>query len=110
MNDNGLKLSRKEREKIERKNSILNAAKKVFAQKGFEKATLDEIAEEAEFGKGTLYNYFKNNTISYYVLDDIRCVVVDCTAGIWGYPGYDAGVEGEKIAFEIITKDYTYLE
>ncbi|MFC1557847.1 TetR/AcrR family transcriptional regulator [candidate division KSB1 bacterium] len=55
-----VKLSRKEREKIERKKDILEAAKRVFAEKGFEKATLDEIAVEAEYGKGTLYNYFKN--------------------------------------------------
>ena len=55
-----IKLSRKEREKIGRKKDILEAAKRVFAVKGFEKATLDEIAVEAEYGKGTLYNYFKN--------------------------------------------------
>ena len=54
------KSSRKEREKIGRKKDILEAAKKIFALKGFEKATLDEIAVEAEYGKGTLYNYFKN--------------------------------------------------
>jgi TetR/AcrR family transcriptional regulator, repressor of fatR-cypB operon len=37
---------------------MLDAAKSVFAEKGFDGATLDEVAERAEFGKGTLYNYF----------------------------------------------------
>lgn len=38
---------------------MLQAAQSVFAEKGFSRATLDEIAERAEFGKGTLYNYFE---------------------------------------------------
>jgi AcrR family transcriptional regulator len=38
---------------------MLNAARAVFADKGYADATLDEIAERAEFGKGTLYNYFE---------------------------------------------------
>ena len=37
---------------------MLAAALAVFAEKGFEGATVDEIAERAEFGKGTIYNYF----------------------------------------------------
>ncbi len=53
-------LSRKERERIFRRAEILNAAMDVFSEKGFSRATLEEIAERAEFGKGTLYNYFAN--------------------------------------------------
>lgn len=37
---------------------MLAAALAVFAEKGYEGATVDEIAERAEFGKGTIYNYF----------------------------------------------------
>ncbi len=51
-------LTRKERERLLRRSEILAAAREVFALKGFAEATLDEIAEKAEFGKGTLYNYF----------------------------------------------------
>lgn len=53
-------LSRKERERILRRTEILGAAMDVFSEKGFSRATLEEIAERAEFGKGTLYNYFAN--------------------------------------------------
>lgn len=55
-----INLPRKERERLARREEILNAARKVFSERGFEKATLDEIAEVAEYGKGTIYNYFKN--------------------------------------------------
>lgn len=54
------KLTRRERERLARRNDILNAARKVFAAKGYDRATLDEIANEAEFAKGTLYGYFDN--------------------------------------------------
>lgn len=42
-----------------RRRAMLDAARSVFAEKGYENARLDEIAERAEFGKGTLYNYFE---------------------------------------------------
>lgn len=53
------KLSRRERERLRRRHEILRAAQAVFAEKGYANATLDEIAQRAEFGKGTIYNYFE---------------------------------------------------
>ncbi len=53
-------LPRKERERLRRREDILAAAKKVFAEKGFAGSTLDEIAIVAEYGKGTIYNYFSS--------------------------------------------------
>jgi AcrR family transcriptional regulator len=50
--------SRKEREKRARQLEILRAARELFVSKGFRDTTLEEIAQHAEFGKGTLYNYF----------------------------------------------------
>jgi len=52
-------LSRRERERQMRRDAILRAAEAVFAERGYTNATLDEIAQRAEFGKGTLYNYFE---------------------------------------------------
>jgi AcrR family transcriptional regulator len=54
----GHPLPRKERERLERKAAMLEAAQEVFAEKGYNSATLDEVAARAEYGKGTLYNYF----------------------------------------------------
>jgi AcrR family transcriptional regulator len=51
---------RKEREKQQRREEIIQAAEKVFFSRGFEKATMDDIAERAELSKGTLYLYFKS--------------------------------------------------
>jgi AcrR family transcriptional regulator len=51
---------RKEREKERRKQQIIVAAKRVFTDKGFSGATMDDIAKAAELSPGTLYLYFKN--------------------------------------------------
>ena len=58
-------LERKERERERRRQQIIVAAKKVFSEKGFNKATMDDIAGEAELSPGTLYLYFKNKEELY---------------------------------------------
>jgi len=61
-------LPRKEREKLARRAEIQGAARTVFAEKGFEAATLEEIAERAELGKGTIYSYFENKEALFFSL------------------------------------------
>jgi AcrR family transcriptional regulator len=56
---------RKERERERRRQQIMVAAKRVFADKGFNKATMEDIAKEAELSPGTLYLYFKNKDELY---------------------------------------------
>ncbi|HVN48197.1 MAG TPA: TetR/AcrR family transcriptional regulator [Bacteroidota bacterium] len=58
-------VERKEREKEHRKEEILDAAQKVFFEKGLAVATMDEIAETAELSKGTLYLYYKSKEDMY---------------------------------------------
>lgn len=53
-------VERKEREKQLRREEIILAAEKVFFNKGFDLSTMDDIADEAELSKGTLYLYFKS--------------------------------------------------
>jgi AcrR family transcriptional regulator len=56
---------RKEREKERRRQQIMVAAKRVFVEKGFAGATMEDIAREAELSAGTLYLYFKNKNELY---------------------------------------------
>lgn len=67
---------RKDRERNQRIEAILEAAKKLFQNKGYIKATMDEIALEAEISKPTIYQYYKTKDDLYFtlmlpVLDDI---------------------------------------
>lgn len=52
----------------ERKEQILTAAARVFSRKGFERATIAEIAHEAGVSEGSIYNYFQNK------LDLLVCI------------------------------------
>ena len=49
-----------------KRQAILQAARQVFARKGFEPATLEAVAREAGLAKGTLYLYFKNKEDLYF--------------------------------------------
>jgi AcrR family transcriptional regulator len=44
---------------------ILRAAEHVFAERGYHKASIEEIAEAAEYGTGTVYLYFKDKEALY---------------------------------------------
>ena len=55
-----LRLERKRQRWQENKLFILEAAEKVFVQKGYGEATMDDIAAEAQFSKATLYRYFRS--------------------------------------------------
>jgi TetR/AcrR family transcriptional regulator len=59
---------RREREKLQRQQDILNAAEKIIFSKGLNHATMDEVAEEAELSKGTLYLYFKSKEEVYLAI------------------------------------------
>lgn len=43
-----------------KKNDILDAAIKVFFEKGFHETKMEDIAKEAGVGKGTIYEYFES--------------------------------------------------
>ena len=59
---------RKEREKEQRKNDIIDAAERMFFSKGIAATTMDDIAEEAELSKGTIYLYFKSKEDLYLAI------------------------------------------
>ena len=46
--------------KADKKEKILEAAIKVFSEKGYDQATMDEIAMEANVSKGLLFFYYEN--------------------------------------------------
>ncbi|KGX92850.1 TetR family transcriptional regulator [Pontibacillus halophilus JSM 076056 = DSM 19796] len=45
---------------IDRRNHIVEAARQSFAFFGYKATTVDQVAKQANVGKGTIYNFFKN--------------------------------------------------
>ena len=50
---------------------LLEAASRVYAQRGFDSATLDEVAEQAGFTKGAVYDHFgSKENLLFALLDE----------------------------------------
>ena len=47
-------------DKQEKRDLILDSSLKVFSRRGFSQATMQDIAAEADIGKGTIYEYFRS--------------------------------------------------
>lgn len=59
---------RQQRKKEKRRNEIIDAAERLFYAKGFDKVTMDEIAQEVDLSKGTLYFYFKSKDSLFFAI------------------------------------------
>ena len=59
-----------------RQSEIIAAARKVFAEKGYIAATVDEIAQQASLAKGTIYVYFDSKERIYNAVmsDDLEAL------------------------------------
>lgn len=60
----------------EKQDRIINAAIKEFAQKGYDKASTNEMVKEAEISKGLLFHYFGNKKKMYLFLFDYFCEMI----------------------------------
>ncbi|MCX5710222.1 MAG: TetR/AcrR family transcriptional regulator [Candidatus Omnitrophica bacterium] len=61
-----VQLGRKERHRLLRKADIIAAAEHVFALKGYHKATIQDIARQAQYATGTVYLYFEDKNSLYF--------------------------------------------
>lgn len=63
--DSATPCGRRERERLRHRREILEAAERVFVRQGSHGATVEEIAQEAEFAVGTIYNFFASKDVLY---------------------------------------------
>jgi AcrR family transcriptional regulator len=62
--------SRKQREKDDMRTLILDAARQIFLEKGYELASIRSIAEKIEYSPGTIYLYFKDKDEIFHILHE----------------------------------------
>ena len=63
-------MTRREREKLRHRQEILDAALLLFSEHGFHNVSMQQVAAEAEFAIGTIYNLFKDKEDLYKTLID----------------------------------------
>ncbi|MDO8785844.1 MAG: TetR/AcrR family transcriptional regulator [Syntrophales bacterium] len=69
----GKKLPRRQEEKIVHREQILAVALDLFSHKGYYSVSMHEIARNADFAIGTLYNFFKNKEDLYKAMIVEQC-------------------------------------
>lgn len=68
--------------KEEKMNLIMNIAEKIFVEKGYQNATMTEIAKKVNIAKGTLYLYFSSKKDLYFTsveraLTTLKNLIID---------------------------------
>jgi len=68
---------RRARERARRQQEILEAAREVFFEKGIHRATMDDVAAQAEISKGTVYLYFqsKESILAHLLLEGLSILL-----------------------------------
>jgi AcrR family transcriptional regulator len=92
--------ARREREKRERRRSILKAARETFFKNGFHHATVDSVAERAEVSKGTVYLYFesKEAILAHLLLEGLEDLVAELDHAYAATTGLPAGERLRELA------------
>jgi AcrR family transcriptional regulator len=98
--------------KEQRHSEILDAAKKVFFQKGFKNTTMESIANKACVSKGTLYFYFKTKEDLYMsmmmtVLEELGRQLLEFEQTIIGR-AYSSCKEVIEAIFELLWRVYQF--
>lgn len=66
------KLGRRERRAAETRIGLFRSAVRLFAQRGFQNVTVEDITEAADVGKGTFFNYFESKEQVLSVMAEIQ--------------------------------------
>ncbi|MGD8386735.1 MAG: TetR/AcrR family transcriptional regulator [Desulfobacteraceae bacterium] len=104
---------RKEREREIRRAEILEAAKAVFFSRGFQTATMDQVAKAAELSKGTLYLYFscKEELYVSILLEGLDKLIRRFRNAAEGASGWEAKLRAVgKAYFEFYQEEKNYFQ
>ena len=80
--------NRRERKKAQTKNRLIETALGLFFRQGFAATSMEQVAEEADVAKGTLYNYFptKESLILEHIHGIVREKEAEFNAILQGQP------------------------
>ncbi len=88
----------------EKKDFLSKHAAKVFSEKGYQLASLQDIARSAKISKAGVYHYFKtkDDILAYILLRNTDIFLADLKAGIKECE--EMGLPPERLFFEVIKK------
>ncbi len=91
---------RAERRRIERREAIVVAAKRVFRDKGYHQASVHDIIDEARIARGTFYLYFASKQEVFgHLIDEFLQLIRGQVRRISLEPGADAPLDQLRANF-----------
>ncbi len=66
----------REQKKKQTRKAIMEAAVRLFSEKGFEKTSIEQLAKAAGVGKGTIYSYFQKKTEIFHAFCEDEMEVI----------------------------------
>ena len=108
------KSSRRENERQKRVELILDAAERLFLEKGFTRTTMNDIGDAAEFGRATLYHYFPSKEAIYVaILERAMDVLIkearDSVEGAKGAPNKIEKLKDTLLFFAQFRENFFHL-
>lgn len=100
--------------KKEREKELIEAAKKVFIEKGFVHTTMQDIMDKAGISRGALYSYFNNinhvfiEVLKYDDQKDIQYFVPSDESLLW--PQLKSWIEEQQIYIEAIDQTLVFAK
>lgn len=93
---------RRAREKAQRRQEILQAARQEFFERGFHAPTVDDVAARAEVSKGTIYLYFvsKEEILAHLLLEGLELLLEEMQAA------YEADPRQPEVMVESLANAY----
>jgi AcrR family transcriptional regulator len=97
---------RRAREKAQRRQEILDAARQEFFERGFHRPTVDDVAACAEVSKGTIYLYFesKEEILAHLLLEGLALLLNEMEAS----NGPESSATAEE-ALQILAHAYLHF-
>jgi AcrR family transcriptional regulator len=93
---------------LERREQLLLAGRKIFAERGFQATTMDDIAKEAGFTKPVLYQYFESKADLYrqIVAETAQQLLTSLGDAVAGVDSPRAKIEvAFRVYFELVIRE-----
>ena len=99
---------RRTRKRLATRQTISDVATRLFFERGFDRVTVDEIAEAADVGRMTVFNHFPRKEDMFFDQDqEARHVLLDAVRS--RDPGVDPIEALRRLAHRLIAEDVPYI-
>jgi AcrR family transcriptional regulator len=99
---------RRTRKRLATRQSISDAATRLFLKRGFDAVTIDDIADAADVGRMTVFNHFPRKEDMFFDREEeIQTLAFDAVRG--RRPGVSPIEAARKLAHDLVRQDHEYV-